>query len=400
MTFTDLMNNESLKSYILTRSFHKDAMIKQEQLRNISKVIVHNAKSSFEVEQGLKTYVAGDYLKYLPPKSTEVHFYFKDGTMHISNPRSAERVAREINLNEGLEMLVGREIPLQIMNYRNNRVKANVRFREFAFTLCDRAFSDIEKLYESFPESLNLIFGPHESLGKSIDVILDSRDDERNKDPENDLREFLNYKIIALGDKLVLAFDYVFSDQARDILETTYHQLNARYSETLKNGERANVNIFHYGKVGILNSDLDVGTVAIPSQAMDELKMKKGEVSIIDLNNRLAQDNEYSEIFKGMVNPGFTGMTLNSNAVLRQKRANLIEARDKGCAFIDMEWAAMAGLDLGMSNVYPAITVNHFFAGVGSDTPLTGKTLGNTSYPAGKEGLVASAMLYLIANIE
>ena len=62
-----------------------------------------------------------------------------------------------------------------------------------------------------------------------------------------------------------------------------------------------------------------------------------------------------------------------------------------------MEWIVMASLDAGSESTYPGIgTIRYFLAGVGSDKPLKGQTLGNTEYPKQVEQSVAASLLEIV----
>ena len=60
----------------------------------------------------------------------------------------------------------------------------------------------------------------------------------------------------------------------------------------------------------------------------------------------------------------------------------------------------MSTVGLGSESVYPGLgKVRHFYAGVGSDKPLAGQTLGNTQYSVRREQAIAGAFLEMIRNL-
>ncbi len=209
----------------------------------------------------------------------------------------------------------------------------------------------------------------------------------------NAQNDFLNYKILEVGDQVVVAFDYIFADQARNVLSQMYSTLSARFGGI-------DVSVFHFGKVGLLAPSLDIGHICVVTGSIDEEDIQQGDLRLSPIHNQLdpQRDREIAKEFAELVEePIHYGTTVNTISVLRQTKQALEQDLKAGGDFLDMEWSAMAGLDHGRRSCYPHLgQIRYFFAGIGSDNPMKGATLGNTAYPRETERKVAEAFLELI----
>ena len=373
------MNDEQRKKYTFDRKLPPDEKIKDEQLKNLKKIIIHNAKKTDELSKEISV-----LKKYFPKKSTEIHFWDKEkGTLHAINPRGVMRKFRDADLAESLREIIGRNIEIVIDDYENDSAIASRRFEKFAFLLVSDIFKNID--VESIRKQKNLfvILGPHRSLELN-----------GNKQILENKNEYLDYKIIQVGDKIVICFDYIFADQAKNILTQLYSMASSYFSGI-------NLNIFHFGKIGILNPNLGIGDICVPIAALDEMKVVKGDFRTYTIHNELKFNKKIAEIFREHIGEEiYTGTTINMVSVLKQSKSTLEHGLKAGGDFLDMEWSVMASLDHGYHSNYPNLgSINYFLVGIGSDKPLEGKTLADTEYPLDKEKSVSRAFIEIIKSL-
>ncbi|MFH1589820.1 MAG: hypothetical protein ABIB43_04605 [archaeon] len=371
MELTDLMDKRQLGNYIYDRIAHPDMETRKEQLKNIGEIVIHNGFLRNEL-----TFLYEKYF-YQPKKSTEPHFYFNN-KLHIINSRGDIRLLRDEDLHKGLQYLLNREIPLTIKDYEQQRSKANRRFVDLAYDNVDLMFHYVDEKAIKDTNQLNVIFGPLQAL--SIDGL------EMDADCKSD---FINHRVFKIDEKPVMNFDYVFADQAKNLLQQLFLISNSEFPGI-------DINIFHYGKIGIIDKGYQVGRIYVPFAALDEKKILSGEVQDIPIYNQLIDDTSAWTIFQNEIGEdALEGKTVNTVSVLRQMKKNLEKDLDAGGDFLDMEWMQMAMLDNNCSHSRLG-EIRYHFAGVGSDKPLTGKTLANTIYPRSKMNKIANAYKEII----
>ncbi|AJF62060.1 TPA: hypothetical protein HA239_05635 [Candidatus Woesearchaeota archaeon] len=374
-----VMVQKQRETYTFDRKLHPDSRVRDDQLKKLSEVVMHNAWKTSELETEIKGLV-----KYFPEKSTEPHFWdSKKGILHIVNTRGVMRKFRDTDLVESLSEILGRQLTLKVNNYKDDAAMAGKRFEEFAFSLVLEIFKGINPKDIVKSKEIVVMLGPHRSLKfNGIKAIRENTN------------EYLNYKILKLNNKLVICFDYIFADQARNILSQIYSMTSSYFLGV-------DLNIFHFGKIGILNPDLKVGDICIPIAALDEMKVVKGDFRTYPIYNQLEFNKKVSGIFrKSIAEEVHAGTTINMTSVLKQSKSSLEHGLKAGGDFLDMEWSVMASLDHGYHSNYPNLgSINYFFAGVGSDKPLEGKTLAETKYPREKEEKIAAAFLKIIESI-
>jgi len=202
-----VMDKEQLKKYVFERKLHPDPEKREEQLSNLNFVIIHNAHTTQEVEE-LLCRARVSYERFTPKKSAEAHFYnAKEGMLHLVNSRGVIRHIQDTNLIEALSDILDRKIKFEIEHYMKDPAKASRRFHDFAFNLVADIFEKLDSKEIEKQGNLNLVFGPHASLPiEKVDVIFESKND------------YLNYKILKFQDKIIVAFDYIFADQAKNVL--------------------------------------------------------------------------------------------------------------------------------------------------------------------------------------
>jgi len=368
------MDAKQKKKYIYDRKLHRDAKVLSEQEQLLNKVIIHNALTTKEVETLLK-----DHVKYYPPCSTEAHFWIKNkGEIHVVNPRGVTRKKRDIDLVKGLSKILGRKLELEVKHYKESSVEASRRFEEFAYELVKEIFDNIDHEKTIEHGQIFLILGPHKAY-KFENVLFEKQND------------YLNCKIINNNGHQVIYFDYIFADQAKNILEHVYSIVSSYY-------KNVDVNVFHYGKIGSIKEDVSVGDVCLPIAALDENKVINGDTRAYPIHNKLVFSKKSNDLFKQSVgNKVIHGITINTTSVLNQSFEVLRQIKNAGGDFLEMEWSVMASLDHGYHSNYPNLgKINYYFAGIVSDKPLDGKTLADTKYPAEKMRKIVKSYIKII----
>ncbi len=365
-----VMHGESLKQYVFDRKLATNKDRREEQLQNLRRVILYNAQRQQEVADKI-----GDAVAYFPPKSTEQHFYDrKDGTIHVCNPRGVTRAVRDEQLVSALSKICGREIEFVVEHYDNDAARASKRFEDFACDTVHGVFSVLREEMLRQSRCLHVLMGPHASLGieEDSDHALFHED------------EFLNYTVLKINGAPVIAFDYIFADQARNVLGQVYSTVDAYF-------KGMDIAIYHYGKYGILNDRMNVGDICIPVSALEEREILTGYLRTYPIHNQLQGNHE----FLNMPWTVHTGTTVNTTSVLEQRMSTLQKDKSAGGDFLDMELLLMASLGRG----YPRLgDVKLYAAGVGSDKPLDGRTLGDTVYPREREMQIVQAYKRIITN--
>ncbi len=384
------MPESEMRAYVFERKLHPDAGVAEEQKRGLKEVIIYNGK---HIDEVLSDSITGsereEAIRYTPAKSSEAHFYIpKTGRLHIVNPRGVIRLKRDEDLAKALGYFLEREIRLYVAHYDGTSSSASHRFEHMAFQNVKDALSRVDLTDAAAKRRLTIILGPHSSLG-DVDVL------------HNHLDDYLNYRILRIGKEQVINFDYIFGDQARNVLHQIYTTVSADF-----NGQRIEIYVFHYGKVGILNPEMQTGQIVVPIGSLDEDKVLSGERKIFPLYNELSLDGQVSrnpeiaQMFRRHLGSVAEGVTVNTISVLGQTVENLTIDRKAGGDFLDMEWAVMAGTSVASKSTYPGLgEVSYFLAGIGSDRPLLGETLGNTDYLVANEQKVADAFKEIIRNL-
>ncbi len=398
---TLVMGPEDVRTYAFGRKLHPDKVVQEAQTAGIREVVIHNAKTAEEVRRNLAS-VRIDAQEYTPLKSNEVHFYVPNtGTLHVVNPRGVIRLKRDQQLVHALSHVLGRDLGLLVDHYTSDeepphRFKQNEsfvgepsraqhRFEHFAYKIVADVCDNLDRASVVGNSRLNLLLGPHSSLNLE-DVVVE----------HGSKNDYLNFRILRIGDEVVVNFDYIFADQARNILHKLCSVVSAEFE-----GAGVDINIFHYGKIGILNQHAEIGQIVVPTGAMEEHNLQRGVSKVFPIHNQLVSNLGVADRFTELVGQmPYEGITVNTISVLGQTRESLEAARRAGGRFLDMEWLVMSGIDIGAESLYPNLgAIRYFFAGVGSDKPLAGQTLGNTSYAVSVERKVANALATIIREL-
>ena len=206
-----ILQGEDLKTYVYDRKLHPDENMQKEQEKHLKKIKIHNAFFSEEVRDLLND-IDENFIEYFPKKSSETHFWVPDkGIIHVVNPRGIIRLNRDIELIEALEDITCKKIECKQRHYGKDEVKAANHFGKIGFLLGDRINEEIKKLDLDIDKRVNLLFGPHKSINFNNLEVLAEQDSE-----------FLNYKIMMVGNNPVISFDYIFADQAKNLLSKLY----------------------------------------------------------------------------------------------------------------------------------------------------------------------------------
>ena len=383
-----VMDLPAITHYVESRKLHPDPELARQQRERLRKITIHNAMTTQEVRSQLDTEGKTDRIEYLPPSSTEPHIWIPGaGELHVLNFRGNVRLIRDIDQAIVLSGLCASPVAISTEHHRGLARHASQRFRRFAFDLADRILAETPPVPRGAQGTLDLLIGPHQSL--------DIRGTRTVAQQEN---EYLNYRILRAGERTIINLDYIFADQALHVLS----QLCSTLSADTIDGRigKTGVRVFHYGKIGLLRDDLRVGDICVPYAAVDESRIAEGDIHRSPIPNGLDPECDPATAASFACRIGtapYRVVTVNSISVLRQRRHALEMARDAGGDVIDMEWAAMASLIHGAKSAYPGIgRLRYCFAGIGSDRPLAGETLGDTTYPTDHERVVAKAMLDLI----
>jgi hypothetical protein len=392
-----ILSGDSLKKYVFDRKTHPDESERDLQLKHLKEIKIHNGYRVSDVVSLLKQ--AGVYdeqMMYIPKASTEPHFFDAlKGIIHIINTRGNIRLERDLNQARALEQILGRDIIINI-NHANEslgaegtRFTARRQFKRFAYELAEDCFCNLDAEKIRVQKKMYVLIGPHSSLQVSKDEIVHSCEDD-----------FLNYRILEKENRQIINLDYIFSDQAINILNQIFAITNDNFvSENMK------VCVLHYGKVGLLGTrngrSIPIGSCTIPDRAYDEADLFNGYGTSFDLHNRFAQDVRLKEYLSDILQDYVPiGPSLNSISVLGQKRSILRYARELGIQEIDMERLGISTLRPGFKTRYPYINdIEFYFAGVGSDSPLDGATLGNTEHPYGSEKKLAQGILSIATEL-
>ncbi len=370
-----VMNDEQRLQYTVDRKLHRDKETEEKQRATLREIVIHNGYRTDEVRDSILEF-GTPFIEYQPRKSTETHFFEEiPGRLHAVNARGVTRLVRDHDQAKVLQELVNHDITVRVRNYGGNEYTASSRFVAFAHDLVD-GLSD--ELRANHREHLFVIFGPHSSL--HVDTL------------QEECNDFLNYKIAAVGTRRVISFDYVFADQAYNVLAKLYALANVTRPGM-------DVHTFHYGKIGLLKRDATIGAIGIPDASIEEEDIARGELRVKPIHNELAE--RLYERFRRLVREKLSiGVTVNTCSVLQQTKQRLERALAVNGSWLDMEWAVMASLQHGYRSKYPNIgRIHHYFSGVGSDIPLAGKTLATTVYPQPKEQVIARAYLQLIQEL-
>ena len=227
-----------------------------------------------------------------------------------------------------------------------------------------------------------MVFGPHRSFPVSEGEVLGGS--------QND---YLNYRVVDCAG-LAVNFDYVFGDQACHVLGEMFQVLSDRY-------DHLDVNVVHFGKVGILNDQYGLGSLLLPMGALEETEVLRGDLRPVPIHNQLVLNAGLGQFFVDAVGvPHAQGRTVNTVSVLKQTRSGLEKCLVAGGDFLDMEWSVMDGLGRGYQVNYPNLgRLSYFFAGIGSDKPLQQQTLADTLYPLDVERKVGIALKDLLVKL-
>jgi hypothetical protein len=358
MTHTPIMTPEQQWAYVLPRKFHPDAGIRDEQLRTLRNISIHNGYGGEEVRDVLRR-ARVQYIEYVPAGSAEEYFWTETNDLHIYNARCETRLRRDL---EQCGVIRGRlpKVGVEEIHYGSDRNIAGLHLRDFGFELARSIF---ERVRQEGPQHRNvcILTGPHDAV--PLERVTDV------EAPSNQNRDYLKWRTFRIGEQLVINLDYIFGDQASIVLGELYRRCNNEFPE-----RSVDINVFHYGKVGGIGHGLTLRDICVPTHVKDEENILLGRTEPHPLFNQLAFEGLEREIFQGAFDEKTPqGISVNTASVLAQTRENLQMDRAAGGSFLEMEW-------LYLSNFFPSTFrnirgFNLHLAGAVSDLPLAGDTL-------------------------
>ncbi len=377
-----VMDLEHRKQYTFARKLHGQSEIRDQQIAGLREVVIHNGFSSDEMRSLVQT-VCFSGREYFPPRSSELHMYMVDtGVLHVVNARGVTRLERDKNQVEVLREVLQRDIVLNIRHFRDDPSRASRRFKDFAFDLVNTIFShDLQEKVQASGKA-HVVFGPLPSFPQGADSLLAAGNND-----------YLSYQVFANAG-VIINFDYVFGDQASHVLREVFQVLSDHCNNV-------DVNVVHFGKVGVLNPSVNIGDVCLPSGALEETEVLRGDSRIVPMHNQLVLNERLQQVFVEELGiPVVIGKTVNTVSVLKQTRSGLEKCLAAGGDFLDMEWSVMDGLGRGYQVNYPNLgKLSYFFVGIASDKPLMNETLANTEYPADREVVVGKALKELLVEL-
>ncbi|MFH1401159.1 MAG: hypothetical protein ABIH41_06590 [Nanoarchaeota archaeon] len=380
-----VMDDESMARYAAQRVFDPSNADVAFRMRRL---VVHNAHLLGEVADEVMG--KGDATLFYPPKSTEPHLWVpSSGELHVVNARDPIRLVREENLAWALNRTVRKDDPIDfaVHHYRDDAALARFRFGHFAEALARNVMACMDHGAVSKKGRLDVLLGPYDALDVGdVDAVVPIHSGIDSLFPMKN--EFLNYRII---DDHLINLDYAFASQLKNVLDRLYVAIAAYFPG-------ADVNVFHYGKVGVLRDDVTDAHACVPRYALDANKIADGRLRRSEIPNELVSPGDAAEAFAALVGgPVYVGTTVNTTSVLKQTRSQLLEYLACGGDFMDMEWSPMSSLDHGYNSAYEGLgTLRYFLAGARSDAPLSGTNLGNTDYHRGLEFRIANAFRGMI----
>lgn len=340
----------------------------------VNRFVIHNGSLGSEV---LEEYDGGLREMDLNLGRERVFLDEREGTMHIAQPVSKSRGERfEDMIYTGCVLSCPDwNVSLESRLLNDDRHHTLRRYSDLAYDFV----KDVSLTHDKLDGIDFITLGPlkwFKKYGSDVDVI------------EENNNEYLNYMITEIEGKKTLNLDYVFSDQAKEIVDQL---LRTYYGETPDHAERRRVNILMYGKVGgiaapknsyetvskLLN-DRDISLDEIRestelSQNINDIVIPNGIVSTYDIeyNNdvhtRLA--NVFSREDKA---PDYI---LNSTSVPLQKISTLQKGFQVGCNAVEMESHYATQVINTARSQFHNLEIRQGFVGFISDLPLYGTTL-------------------------
>jgi len=375
-----VMDASARASYTADRKLHPDPARSEEQLETLQNVVICNGALYSEIRDALSR----DFEEYKPLKSDEIHFWNpRTGTLYAHNARGTIRLLRDVEQAKVLSEMTGRDLAINLQHYRDSPTDAGNRFTKFAHL-------NVKKIMEVLPRDevrengrLFALIGPHDSVPADRVTLLETLD-----------HEYLNVRVLTIGDNVVVNWDYIFSDQADRILRQFYLSCDAALPGV-------ELHVVHYGRVGALSPFVHVGDLCIPVNAYEEEGLSNDSRQKYPLQNTLITNPDIGRRLDDILRTTgptrlFSGNTVNTTSVLNQTRTQLLAAQ-RVASFLEMEWLHIG---LVLKDNYPNIkSISRYFAGVASDEPLAGKTLGDTPSPKAEERRLAEGLVELIRGL-
>lgn len=315
-------------------------------------------------------------------KNSREPLYFQEGTLYIPQYSGHGRARRYQRMIEDYLRASGRNITFRTCDAKDEHGKhdprqTNLNYDNFAYDFTVGLF-----LPEKYGQ--NRVF-PARDI-KDIDTIIFGSTEAVAKQAEVEFlgtSEYLDSQIVAIGNRPVLNIGYVYSDQAGRLLDNILREYDALAK---RDGKDNTLNLFLFGEVGGLMSNLRRNQLVYPNGIIDETDLSQPDLPhrgefMYPMHNILA-DEKVSDSERGQGHP--TGLNLNVNSSILDETVEMLSlALEKGAICTDMELLEMVGAINRARTRYknssfqkgaPGLDIRFGFVGYVSDLPLEGDT--------------------------
>jgi hypothetical protein len=345
---TPIFTREQIKQYAQTRLFGSN--IGPEDVEKI--VLVNGAMPSM-LEKMVKD--KHDQYVVVDQDNAREPILHADGTNYIPQWSGIARERRYKDLLEAYSKIneeEGRKNFEVEINDFNNGWDIPIVYTNYAYDFVTSMFASKEKhkakrvfLNSDIKEIDTVIFGPTKAVLKSKQTTLLYKGQS----------EYIDANIVEIDGKKVLNISYVYADQARSIISKL---LRGHYTLAKNKGQKKNIDIYMFGRVGALDNNLDRHDTVIPNAMVDERDLNLQFNKIRSVQNILAIDYR-----QPIVN-------LNTTSVIKQTIEQLEKARVEGCSIVEMEMKRSYNAIDEALDYEEFINVNFGFVGHVSDKPL------------------------------
>lgn len=221
----------------------------------------------------------------------------------------------------------------------------------------NRAYDFVKELslrHDMLKDIDYVTLGPIKWMAKHTKSDADVRVLERHLDDDY-LAHMITEVIGENGEsKKVLNIDYVFADQAANVID----KLLLTYHACTDDAESRTLHLLMYGKVGGIKERLHINDLVFPN----------GLISEYDIVNGNSKHTPMYNVFEDYY--GKNEFILNETSVPLQRKSVLIDGSRRDCSVVEME-ALHATLAINAGrNIYHNLNINHGFATFISDLPL------------------------------
>lgn len=361
------MNNEQVIKYAKTRLFGKNVRcnwikeIHQFDAYLDSMLINHMKENNL------------DFKKVEQENGRENIYFVKDkNALFFAQSSGFGRSRRYESMINAYIAASKKDIKYEI-HYPDNDPLNTINFSNFAFDLSTGLFVPKEK-YEAnrvfenddIKDITKIVFGSTDAVAKQAEVVARGNS------------EYIDAQIVKLGGRRILNIGYVYSDQARFILNNLLHAYN---SYAISNKKKLNIDVLMFGKVGGLEDSLERHDLVYPT-------------CIINSGDK---DWHQSHFDNALIDKdGVDGINLNVKTVIGQDIKTLEYAKLAGCVCVEMECKESLDAINNTREWYDHnLDIKFGFVGYVSDRPLKGDTLADElEGDEGEQAAVKKALDY------